>query len=39
LGTAYNKAGWQREYFADQPLDDFLNKAKEYEQQNPFSIV
>jgi hypothetical protein len=27
---------WQREYFADQPLDDFLSEAKKYDQKNPF---
>ncbi|MDR2734949.1 MAG: hypothetical protein LBC99_10010 [Spirochaetota bacterium] len=27
---------WQRKYFSDQPLDDFLGKAKEYDQKNPF---
>jgi len=29
---------WQREYFANQHLDDFLNKAKEYDQKNPFDM-
>ena len=25
---------WQREYFSNQPLDVFLNKAQEYDKKN-----
>jgi len=38
LRENFDYTEWQREYFDDQPLDDFLNQAKEYEQKNPFSI-
>ena len=27
---------WQREYFANYSLDDFLHNAQEYDQKNPF---
>ena len=38
LRENFDYTEWQREYFADLPLDDFLNKAKEHEQKNPFGM-
>ena len=35
LREQYDYTEWQREYFADQTLDDFLSKAQEYDKENP----
>ena len=32
LRENFDYTEWQREYFSDQPLDDFLSKAREYDQ-------
>ena len=29
---------WQREYFSNQTLDEFLHKAREYDKRNPFLV-
>jgi len=38
LRENFDYTEWQREYFANQPLDDFLMKAREYDQKNSFAI-
>jgi len=38
LRENFDYTEWQREYFASQPLDDFLNKASEYDQKNLFGM-
>jgi hypothetical protein len=38
LRDNFDYTEWQREYFNNQPLDNFLNKAKEYDQKNPFNM-
>jgi len=38
LRENFDYTEWQREYFANQPLDDFLSKAREYDQKNPFGM-
>jgi len=38
LRENFDYTEWQRDYFTDQPLDVFLNKAKEYDQKNPFGM-
>jgi hypothetical protein len=37
LRENFDYTEWQREYFDKQPLDNFLIKAKEYDQKNPFN--
>ena len=36
LRENFNYTEWQREYFSNMALDDFLNKAQAYDQKNPF---
>ena len=36
LRESFDYTEWQREYFSNQTLDEFINKAQEYEQKNPF---
>ena len=36
LRERFDYTEWQREYFANWTLDDFLSKAKKYDQKNPF---
>ena len=38
LREQYDYTEWQREYFANQTLDDFINKAMEYDKANPTTI-
>jgi hypothetical protein len=38
LRENFDYTEWQREYFANQQLDDFLNKAREYDQKNPLGM-
>jgi len=38
LRENFDYTEWQREYFTDQPLDDFLSKAREFDQRNPFGM-
>jgi len=37
LRDNFDYTEWQREYFDNQSLDNFLNKAKEYDQKTPFN--
>jgi hypothetical protein len=30
----FDCTGWQRDYFSDIPLDDFLHNAQVYDQKN-----
>ena len=36
LREPFDYTEWQREYFADWTLDDFLHKAQKHEQENPY---
>ena len=36
LRESFDYTEWQREYFANQTLDEFLNNAQEYDKKNPF---
>jgi hypothetical protein len=36
LRDRFDYTEWQREYFADWTLDDFIGKAKEYDETFPF---
>jgi hypothetical protein len=36
LRERFDYTEWQREYFTDWTLDDFLTKAQKYDQKNPF---
>ena len=38
LREGFDYTEWQREYFSDMMLDDFLSKAQVYDQKNPFCI-
>ena len=38
LRENFDYTEWQREYFSNMALDDFLNNAQTYDQKNPFSI-
>jgi len=38
LRESFDYTEWQREYFSNMALDDFLNNAQVYDQKNPFSI-
>ena len=35
LRESFDYTEWQREYFSNWTLDDFLLKAQEYDQKNP----
>ena len=37
LREGFNYTEWQREYFSNQTLDDFLDKAQNYDKKNPFN--
>jgi len=37
LRDRFDYTEWQREYFADWTLDDFLHKAREHDQKSPFN--
>jgi hypothetical protein len=39
LREPFDYTEWQREYFADVTLDDFLEKAMQYDKENPFTIT
>ena len=36
LREQYDYTEWQRKYFANQTLDNFLNKAQKYDDENPW---
>ena len=36
LRDRFDYTEWQREYFADWTLDDFIGQAKEYDETFPF---
>lgn len=36
LRERFDYTEWQREYFANWTLDDFLSKAQEYDRKNSF---
>jgi hypothetical protein len=36
LRERFDYTEWQREYFANWTLKDFLSKAQEYDKRNPF---
>ena len=36
LREQYDYTEWQRKYFVNQTLDDFLTKAQEYDNKNPW---
>ena len=36
LRESFNYTEWQQNYFANHKLDDFLNKAQEFDKNNPF---
>ena len=38
LRESFDYTEWQREYFSNMALDDFLNNAHVYDQKNPFGI-
>jgi len=38
LRDSFDYTEWQRDYFSDIPLDDFLHNAQAYDQKNPFSV-
>jgi len=38
LRESFDYTEWQREYFSNMAIDDFLNNAQAYDQKNPFSI-
>jgi len=38
LKESFDYTEWQREYFSNMTLDDFLSKAQVYDQKNPFCI-
>ena len=38
LRESFNYTEWQREYFANWTLDDFLNEAQKYDQKNHILI-
>jgi hypothetical protein len=38
LRESFDYTEWQREYFSNMALDDFLNNAEVYDQKNPFGI-
>ena len=35
---SFDYTEWQRDYFANWPLDAFLQKAQEYDKKNPYYI-
>jgi len=39
LRESFDYTEWQREYFSNVALDDFLNSAQVYDQKNPFGIL
>ena len=36
LRDRFDYTKWQREYYANHTLNDFLSKAQEYDKNNPF---
>jgi hypothetical protein len=36
--VGFDYTEWQREYFSDIPLDEFLYNAQAYDQNNPFTV-
>jgi len=38
LRESFDYTEWQREYFSNMALNDFLDNAQVYDQKNPFSI-
>ncbi|MDR2716973.1 MAG: hypothetical protein LBB89_02765 [Treponema sp.] len=38
LRDSFDYTEWQRDYFSEIPLDDFLYNAQAYDQKNPFSV-
>ena len=37
LRESFDYTEWQREYFSNQTLDDFLDKAQDYDKKTPFN--
>ncbi len=38
LRDSFDYTEWQRDYFSNIPLDDFLHNAQAHDQKNPFSV-
>jgi hypothetical protein len=38
LRDSFDYTEWQRNYFSDIPLDNFLHNAQAYDQKNPFGV-
>jgi len=38
LRDNFDYTEWQRDYFSDMPLDDFLHNAQAYDQRNTFNV-
>ena len=36
IRESFDYTEWQREYFSNQTLEDFLDKAQDYDKKNPF---
>ncbi len=38
LRDSFDYTEWQRDYFSNVSLDDFLHNAQAHDQKNPFSV-
>jgi len=36
IRESFDYTEWQKEYFSNQTLDDFLDKAQDYDKKTPF---